>query len=191
MKRILMALAATAFVVAAIGIARANSGDSETPTAAPSATSPADISRDRALTTEQVGEQSEQALKAQADLAARVRDAADTSQTLIVTIRENTPGEVWIKGRVDGKPACVTPPKHVPTYVTAYAAGVNDASLAGATMVPLEAELLRSGACQATVELFVPQLTTYEVSIRGAGKGTFDPIVVRKAGAAQKVTLAG
>jgi len=189
MKRSLIALAATAFVVAAIGIARANSGDSGAPTAAQ--TTPADIARDRAQTTGQVAGQSEQVLKAQADLAARVRDAADTStHTLVVTIREDTPGKIWTSGTIQGKPACVTPPKSVPSYVAVYAEGVHEASLANA-MVPLEAELLKSGACQATVELFVPQVKTYEVSIRGTGMGRFGPVLVRKAGTSQKVILAG
>ena len=191
MKRSLIALAATAFVVAAIGIARANSGDLGAPTATATRTTPADISRDRAQTTEQAAGQSEQVLKAQADLAARVRDAADTStHTLVVTIREDTPGKIWTSGTIEGKPACVTPPKSVPSYVAVYAEGVHEASLANA-MVPLEAELLKSGACQATVELFVPQVKTYEVSIRGTGMGGFGPVLVRKAGSSQRVNLAG
>ena len=116
MKRALIALVAVGFVVTAISIARANSGDEE-----PSA-KPADVSRklDRDITKDQTKQQAEQVLKAQEELERDVDEFAKAqSHTLIVTIREEQPGTLWVVGKADGKPACVPPPNDAAAFVEA------------------------------------------------------------------------
>lgn len=185
MKRALIALVAVGFVVAAISIARANSGE-DTPEAKPS-----DTSRqfDRELTTKQIKQQADQLHRAQAELARKVRAEADAhSHTLVVTIREEHPGDVWVTGKVDGKPACVTPPRDSPTYIRVSALPA-DVKLA-IEVVPLEAELLKSGACQASVELFVPRVDGYEITVSRPGH-PFGLARVGHDGQSQKVTIVG
>jgi hypothetical protein len=194
MKRAMIALAVVGFAVAAIGIARANSG-ADTPVAKPSPTdeSRVDKSRefDRELTAGQIQAQADQTLKAQQELARKVAEEADMgSHTLVVTIREESPGAVWVVGKVDGDPACVTPPKDTPTYVVVSVAGIPGSELTS-KLAPLEAKLLKSGACEATLELFVPQMDRYEITVTGAGHGTFDPVRVRSKDQPQKVTIVG
>ena len=74
MKRVLMAIAGTGLFIAAIGVARAHTGEDATPDAqAPSTsapTQPADVSHDfdRELTTDQIKQQADQVKKAQQDI---------------------------------------------------------------------------------------------------------------------------
>lgn len=194
MKRALIACVAVGFVVAAISIARGHTGESQHSEAqAPATTSaPADVSRpfDRELTTEQIKKQADQVLQAQEDIAKDVAELAnDSAHSLIVTIREERPGKVWVVGKVDGKPACVTPSKKVPTYINVKA-GIDGTYLVSKT-APLEATLLKSGACRATLELFVHPLSRYEITVAGAGQDTFDPVKVARAEKPQRVTLVG
>ena len=188
MKRALIALVTVGFVVAAISVAKAHSGDDE-----PSAKS-VDVSRklDREVTKEQTKQQAEQVLKAQDELKNDVDEFAANarSHTLIVTVREELPGAVWVVGKVDGKPACVTPSKDAPTMIKVFAAGIPDAELTS-KVAPLEAELLRSGACEASLELFVPQMERYEIAVAGPGGGKFGRTPVRKDGQPQTVALVG
>jgi hypothetical protein len=183
MKRALIALAAVAFVVAAISIARANSGD-DTPKADPTSVANRDV------VEEQTKAQSEEVMEAQARLAEKLaQDArAQGQQTLVITIREESPGEVWVAGRVDGEPACVTPPKKDPTFVEVMA-GRDGPTLESET-APLDAVLLKSGACEAVLELFVPDTKQYRVTIGGAGKASFKPVDVPNSDHLIKVTIA-
>lgn len=192
MKRGLVALVAVGFVVAAISIGRAHSGDDVPREANPSSSTAADVAKDfdRDLTTEQTKRQSEQVLQAQEDIRKQVAEMAKGgSHTLIVTIREEHPGDVWVAGKVAGKPACVTPPKKVPSYIT-VSAGVDGSYLVTKT-APLEANLLKGGACQATLQLFVHPLNRYTISVAGAGHDKFDRVLVRIASAPQEVTIVG
>lgn len=186
MKRALIALVAVGFVVAAISIARDHSGDDE-----PAKAKPVDVSRklERDLTTEQVKQQSEQVRKAQADLAEKVKEFSEDvrSRPLAITIREEHPGEVWVYGKVDGKPACVTPPKDDPTYLTVTG---SDGPLQ-TEVVPLEAKRLESGACETTIKAYLSRQDWYKISIKGAGHGTFSPIKVAFSDEPQKVTIVG
>lgn len=184
MKRALIALVAVGFVVVAISIARANSGD-DTPKAEPTSASTRDA------VDGQVQAQADQVTEAQADLAERVaeEERPNGKQTLVVTLREEVPGNVWIIGKIDGKPACVTPPKKDPTYIE-VTAGKAGPAVAG-EIAPLEATLLRSGACEASLEIFVPDTKAYRVTIGGAGKTSFEPADVRNADHPLKVTIAG
>ncbi len=176
MKRALIALVTVGFVVAAISIARANSGEDDAPKANPSEGA------------QRVAEQSEQVLRAQEELRKDVEEYAEgRTHTLVVTIREERPGDVWVVGKVDGKPTCVTPPKDVPTYVTAAPLRV-DMELQ-TKVVPLEAALLKGGACQASIELFVPLLDGYLVTVSGAGHDSIGLAKVGHATAPQKVTI--
>jgi hypothetical protein len=184
MKRALIALVAVGFVVAAISIARANSGAEE-----PSA-KPADVSRElaRDLITEQTEQQAEQVLRAQEELRKDVDEFANAqSHTLIITIREERPGTVWVVGKVDGEPACVTPPKDAPTYVEVAPLRA-DVKL-DSKVVPLEAKLLTSGACRASIELFVPQQDGYQITVSAPGHGSIGGVKVGHAIAPQKVTV--
>lgn len=184
MKRALIALAAVAFVVAAINIARANSGE-DIPKAEPTSAT------NRDLVKQQTKAQSEQVKKAQADLAEKVAEAkrANGRQRLVVTLREEVPGDVWTAGRASAKPSCVTPPKMEPTYIEVTAGRTGPA--VASELAPLEASLLRSGACEATLEMFVPDVRQYRVTIGGAGKGKFDPADIQNADHSIKVTIAG
>jgi hypothetical protein len=184
MKRALIALVAVGFVVAAINIARANSGE-DTPKAESTSASPRDA------VAEQVQEQAEQLTQAQADIAEKVAEEkrANGRQTLVVTLRERVPGAVWTVGKVDGKPACVTSPKNVPTYIE-VTAGKTGPAIAGET-APLEATLLRGGACEASLEIFVPDVKHYRVTIGGDARGKFVPVDVQNANHPLKVTVAG
>ena len=189
MKRALIALVAVGFVVAAVSIGRAHSGDD-----APSKAEPVDVSRklDRDVTKEQTKRQSEQVLKAQEELKEKVDEfASEQSHTFVVTVREETPGAVWVVGKVDGKPACVTPSKGAPTMVEVHVADIPDESELTSKVAPLEATLLGSGACEASLKLFVPRMEKYEITVVGPGHGKFDPVRVRKDGEPQKVALVG
>ena len=191
MKRVLIALVAIAFVVAAIGIARDHAGE-DIPAAKPSATddSRVDVTRpfDRELTTDQIKQQSEQLLRAQEDLKSRMDEYLNgESHTLIVTIREERPGRVWIVAKVNGKPVCVTPPQDAPTYVLVTPLG---ADLPLATEVaPVEATLLKNGACQVRVELVVPRQGGYQITVVTADRNSFGGIKVGHEGEPQKVTF--
>lgn len=184
MKRVLITLAGVAFVVAAISIARANSGD-DTPKAEPTSAT------NRDLVKQQTKAQAEELTKAQAHLAEKMAQdtRAQGQQTLIVTMREESPGQVWVPGRVDGKPACVTPPKRDPTFVE-VTAGQDGPTLKSET-APLEAALLKNGACEAVLELFVPETRRYRVTIGGAGKASFKPVDVQNADHPVTVTFVG
>jgi Ni/Co efflux regulator RcnB len=184
MKRALIALAAVAFVAAAISVARANSGE-DTPKAEPTSAT------NRDLVKQQTKAQAEEVMKAQADLAEKVAqdNRAQGQQTLVITIREESPGEVWVAGKVDGKPACVTPPKKDPTFVEVTAD--QDGPTLKSETAPLEAALLKNGACEAVLELFVPDTRRYRVTIGGAGKASFKPVDVQNADHPIKVTIVG
>lgn len=193
MKRALLTIIVIGVVAAAIGIVRSNSDDSRA--AKPSATndSHVDVTRafDRELTTDQIKQQAEQSLRAQADLAAKVKDASKAgSHTLVVTIREESPGDVWVVRKIGGKSACVTPPKTTATYVRVSYAGDAPSRLR-TTVTPEEAQLLTSGACEAHLELFVPSVSTYKVAVVGTGQSKFDPVRIRRDGNSQKVTVVG
>jgi hypothetical protein len=186
MKRALIALVAVGFVVAAVTIARANSGDDE-----PSRAKPIDVSRKlaRDVTREQTKQQADQVLKAQAELAEKVNEFSEDvrSRPLTITVREERPGDVWVYGEVAGKPACVTPPTDVPTYLTLTG---SDGPLQ-TEVVPLEAKRLENGACETTIKAYLPRQDWYEVSIKGAGHGTFSPVKVEFSDQPQKVTIVG
>lgn len=189
MKRALIACVAVGFVVAVISIARGHTGQSQ-PSEATTSTS-ADVSRpfDRELTTEQIKKQADQVLQAQADIAKDVAELAnDSAHSLIVTIREERPGKVWVVGKIDGKPACVTPPKDIPTYVEVTPMGT-DMQLASHA-VPTEATLLKSGACRASIELFVPLLDGYQIKVARPGH-PFGLAKVARAERPQRVTIVG
>jgi hypothetical protein len=185
MKRVLIALVAVGFVVVAIGIARANSGDENEPKAK-SSTSTANPE-----VKEQVQAQAEQVLKAQADLAEKVAEdkRANGRQSVVVTLREEVPGQVWIVGKIDGKPACVTPPKRDPTFIEVTAGKTGTA--VASELAPLEASLLRSGACEASLEIFVPDVRQYRVTIGGDARDSFDPADLQNADHPLKVTIVG
>lgn len=186
MKRALIALVAVGFVVAAISIARAHSGDEPVK-------ANIDVSRrlDRNVIKEQTKQQAEQLKRAQEDLKKQVDEFEnEQSHTFVVTVREERPGAVWVVGEVDGKPACVTPSKDAPTMIAVSVADIPDAALTS-KVAPLEATLLKSGACEASLELFVPQMETYEITVAGPGHSKFDPVRVRKGDQPQKVTIVG
>ncbi len=181
MKRALIALVAVAFVVVAINVARANSGEDDAPKAKPS------TSTANPEVEQQTREQSEEVLKAHAALAEKVAEQARANgqQTLVVTLREENPGDVWVAE----ESACVTPPKMDPTYIE-VTAGKDGPTLKSET-APLEAALLKNGACEASLEIFVPDTKHYRVTIGGAGRGEFEPADVRNADHPIKVTIAG
>ena len=194
MKRALLACVAVGFVVAAISIARGHTGQSQPFEAqAPSTTTtPADVSRpfDRELTTEQIKKQADQVLRAQEDIAKDVAELAnDSAHSLIVTIREESPGDLWALGRSAGKPACVRPSQDVSASIK-VTAGV-DGSYVVTKLVPSKARLLKDGACQATLKLFVHPHDLYAITVEGAGGSTFDPVKVSNGDEPQKVTIVG
>jgi hypothetical protein len=114
------------------------------------------------------------------------------SRTLVVTIREERPGAVWIVEKGAGKRACVTPDKDSPTLIEVSVAGIPDSKMTSKA-APLAAKLLKSGACEASLDLFVPQITEfkYEVTVAGPGHRKFDPVRVREDGEPQRVTVVG
>lgn len=186
MKRALIALVAVGFVVAAISIARANSGDDE-PTKAS-----IDVSRklDRDVTKEQTTQPAEQVLKAQADLAAKVAEDARTRgrQSIIVSLREVDPGDVWTITSVAGKSTCGIHDENV-TYVEVTAGQTGP--LLASEVAPAEATLLSSGACEGTLEIFVPDASQYRITIGGAAKREFEPVDVLNSDRPVKVTIVG
>jgi len=185
MKRVLIALVAVGFVVVAIGIARANSGDENEPKAKSStSTANPDVK-------EQVKAQAEQVMKAQSDLAEKVAEdkRANGRQTIDVTLREEVPGDVWRVKTTDGKRTCVIPSALAMTFID-----VTDGQT-GSTLTsdhaPLEATLLKSGACEASLEIFVPDVRQYRVTIGGDARDSFDPADLQNADHPLKVTIVG
>lgn len=192
MKRALVALVAVGFVVVAVSIARGHTGESQPSEAQATTRTPADVSKnfDRELMTEQIEHQADQVLRAQGELNKQVdAHTRGGSHTLVVTIREERPGDVWVPGKVAGKPACVTPPKDYATFIN-VTAGVDGIHLVSKT-VPLEATLLDSGACQTTLEIHVHPLSRYVLTMSGPGNGGFEPVAVRHSGSLQRVTVVG
>lgn len=174
MKRALIAFVVCGFVVAAIGIARENTGADVPPEMQSSAS---DTPPDDADQLDPP------------DIETPVADATEGSHVLLVTIREERPGDVWVRGRVAGKPACVTPARGVLTWVNVTAGF--DASYVVARVVPAEARLMPNGACQATLKLLVHPMAGYEIAVAGPGHRTFDLVKVAHGGEPQKVTLVG
>lgn len=188
MKRALIALVAVGFVVVAISIARANSGDEEPTATTDKSGTDRSFEFDRDDIEHQTKQQAEQVQRAQEELKRDVEEfASGQSHTLIVTIREERPGTVWVVGKVDGQPACVTPPKDAPSFVEVAPLRAN--VKLDSKAVPPEAKLLNSGACQASVELFVPRLDGYQITVSAAGHGSIGGVKVGHATAPQKVTV--
>ncbi len=176
MKRALIALVAAGFVVAAISVARANSGENEP-------------RHHRSAVASEAARQAEQVLRAQEELRKNVEEYADgRTHTLVVAIREERPGKVWILGKVDGKAVCVTPPGNAPTYV--HVTPLRDDLPLATEVAPVEVTLLKNGACQAKVELIVPQRDGYQVTVVTANRrNSFGGVKVAHARAPQKVTI--
>jgi hypothetical protein len=65
-----------------------------------------------------------------------------------------------------------------------------DADLPVATEVaPVEARLLDDGACQVSLELFVPSMDGYQITVVTADRNSFGGVKVGNAGEPQKVTI--
>jgi len=177
MKRTCALLAVTLLVVAIIvGQQRWSSDDAP---ASPASRSTSGLGGE--LSTEGL-RQAEQLLNALADLRADTAAYADRHK-LVVTIRDEVPLEVW---KLDGE-RCTMVDRSLPT--TVEVGGSESAWPIAAQGVPVEAKLLKGGACEATMTIAVDDAPRYDVRLMLKGRDLPKPTRLVHDGKSQSVTL--